>query len=175
MKRKLEVWMGVAALAGALAATAGAQSLGEYARQERAKKGPPSATVKEYTNDNLPTSGRLSEASAASAPASSPASASKPEEKSEDRGKLEAEWRARFKEQKDKIAMLEHEIQIRKDELKWRPPSAALQYDKRISEDDQKRRSETADKEKELAAERQKLEDMRDELRRKDLPRSWGD
>jgi hypothetical protein len=166
--------MGGLLLAG-LTALAGAQSLGDYARQQRAQKAATSAGAKVYTNDNLPTSGGLSEVGKASAPAASSASASQDEGKPEDRGKQGEEYRARAKELKDRIAMLQSEIQIRKDELNWRPLTAALQYDKRISEDDQKRRTEIADKEKELAAERQKLEDLRDELRRKDLPRSWAD
>ena len=176
MKRKLEVWMGVAALAGALAATAGAQSLGDLARQERAKKGPPSATVKEYTNDNLPTSGGISEMGAASqaATSTSPAAA-RVEEKQEDRGKLEAEWRARFKEQKDKIAMLERELALRSTEGKSRSVSLALEYNTRLAEEDKKYQDELNQMKKDLADAKQRLEDMTDELRRANLPSGWAD
>lgn len=183
MKRKLDIWMGGALLAGLLTALAGAQSLGEYARQQRAKKGPPAAGIKEYTNDNLPTSGGLSGAGAA-AGASSSATASKGEEKKDDRGKLEATWRAKFKEQKDKIALLQSEMEVSQREYQnrrgmvYNDPSMVAswqQHPDKFKEEELKYENERKEKEKELADAKQRLEDMAEELRRAGLPSSWAD
>ena len=177
MKQKLQVWMGVMALAGALAATAAAQSLGDLARQERAKKGAAPAAVKEYTNDNLPTSGGISEAGAAPASASSAAasrSEATPEEKKEDRGKQETEWRAKFKAQKDKIATLEREVAVRTNENQSQNVRYLMSFPQ-AAEQAQKNQDEIKEKQKELAAAKQRLEDMTEELRKAGLPSSWAD
>ena len=183
MKQKLDIWIGVMVLAGLFTATAVAQSLGEIARQERAKKGPPPVAAKAYTNDNLPTSGGLSEAGATSGSASSApsATASKSEEKKEDQGKLEAEWRAKVKEQKDKIAMLERELDVSTREYKRRTAmfyadaAYSQQYPQQWAEEGRKYESEVKEKQKELADEKQKLEDMKEDLRKAGLPSSWSD
>jgi len=175
MKRKLNIWMGGMLLAGLLAAAAGAQSLGEYARQQRAKKPATPAGAKVYTNDNLPTSGGLSEVSVApsSAPSAS-AAASKSEEKKEDRGKLEAEWRAKFKEQKENVALLERELALRKGENQTQNVRYLMIYPKMAEEFD-KNQQEIKQKGKELADAKQRFEDMKEDLRKAGLPASWAD
>src|ERR1700675_1807658 len=110
MKRTLQAPVGWVVLAALLAAPAAAQSLGEYARQQQAKKAPTPAAVKEYTNDNLPTSGALSTVSQSSATTSSTSAStggSKADAAPEkDRSKQEAEWRSKFTEQKNVISKL---------------------------------------------------------------------
>ena len=176
MKQRLDIWMGVMILAGLLIPAAAAQSLGDHARQQRDKKGPPPAGVKEYTNDNLPTSsGAISQVGAASTPAAS-AAASKAEEKTEaDQSKLEATWRGKFKAQKDKIAVLERELALSSQEGKSRCVSLALEYNTRLAAEDQKAKDELNQKKKDLADAKQALEDMQDELRKAGLPNSWAD
>jgi len=162
-------------LAGLLAAAAGAQSLGEYARQQRAKKPATPAGAKVYTNDNLPTSGGLSQASAASSAASpTAATAAESEEKKEDRGKQEAEWRAKFKEQKERIALLERELALRKGENQTQNVRYLMIYPQ-MAKDFDKNQKEIKEKQKELDDAKQRLEDMKDELRKAGLPASWAD
>lgn len=189
MKRILLRTFTLLALAGLLAATAAAQSLGEYARQQRAKKGPTPADVKEYTNDNLPTSGGLGTSSASSATTPSTASASGDKSKvdaeaAEDRAKLEKEWRDKFAEQKNLISKLERELDVASRENNNR--QAQMQYNTYdvgarlrnpvlIASDNQKAKDEVEGKKKELEAARQKLEDMKDDLHRAGLPRTWAD
>ena len=115
MKRTLRFGMGVLALTGLLAMTAPAQSLGEIARQQRAQKPSTTASVKQYTNDNLPTSGGLSEVGQPTPPTSAKAAAAEEkadQKKKEDRSKLENEWKAKFAEQKNNISVLQRELGV---------------------------------------------------------------
>jgi hypothetical protein len=187
MKRTWGFGLGLVAMAGLLATAAAAQSLGEYARQQRAQKPPTPATVRVYTNDNLPGSGSVSEAgqSAASSSAASAKAAEKGEQqKDEDRSKLEAEWRKRFAEQKDHIAMLERELKLPRVENNMKltalysglyDPKVAQNPAHTVAEEDTKYKSELEEKKKALEEAKQKLEDMKDELRRAGLPASWAD
>ena len=189
MKRTWRFGMGLLALAGLLTATAAAQSLGDYARQQRAKKAPTSEGVKEYTNDNLPTSGGLSTSSASaaapdSASASTGASAAKSKADAaaqKDTGKREAEWRTKFAKQKSEISQLQRELDVATKERNlmvadyYRRPAENLQRSKTFAETDQKNQAEIAEKKQALADAQQKLEDMKEELRKAGLPGSWAD
>ena len=187
MKRTWRFGIGLLALAGLLTATAAAQSLGDYARQQRAKKPPTSEGVKEYTNDNLPTSGGLSTSSpGAGAPDSTSASASASKSKADaaaqkDTGKLEADWRAKFAKQKSEISQLQRELDVATKERNlmvadyYRRPAENLQRSKTFAETDQKNQAEIAEKKQALADAQQKLEDMKEELRKAGLPGSWAD
>lgn len=186
MKRTLLTTISLLALAGLLTAAAAAQSLGEYARQQRATKGPPPASVKEYTNDNLPASGALSTASAGSAttPASAGADKSKSDaEAAEDKAKLEKEWRDKFAEQKNVIATLERELDVATRENNSRQAQAQVNtYDVGarlrnpvlFASENKKYQDEIEGKKKDLEAARQKLEDMKDNLHKAGLPGNWA-
>lgn len=189
MKRTLLATIGWVALAGLLAAPAAAQSLGEYARQQRAKKPPTTEGVKEYTNDNLPTSGALSTSSASSATTSDSASASAGSSKADDdsakgRSKQEAEWRAKFAEQKSVIARLQRELDVAQRENSSRQAQtqtnsqdlgARLRNPVLWAAENKKYQDEVDGKKKELDAAKQKLEDMKDDLRKAGLPNTWAD
>jgi len=186
MKRTLQAIMGGMVLAGLLVAPSAAQSLGEYARQQRAKKPPAPAGVKEYTNDNLPTSGALSSVGQTSAaPASTGASSSTADADSgKDRGKQEAEWRAKFAAQKEVIATLEREIGVAERENSSRQAQtqtnsqdlgSRLRNPVLWASENKKYQDEIDGKKKGLAEARQKLEDMKDDLRKAGLPNSWAD
>jgi hypothetical protein len=180
------------AVACLLASLAGAQSLGEIARKNREKKGGTS-TGKVYTNENLPRSVSFAEGSrttqapgqeaAASTTTSAPtaAAAAEEEEGAVDPKEEEAQWRARFKEQKDEIALLERELTVSERENKLRAESfygdagTRLRDEAKYAADDRKYQAETNEKKDKLAAAKQKLEDMREELRKAGKPASWGD
>ena len=167
-----------AALAVLGARPAQAQSLAEAARQYRASKPAPPATGKIYTNDNLPGSGAVS--TTGPAPAEPPSSAAmeraaataakdaKAEAQAkEERAKLEAEWRGRFKKQRDTIALAEREAAALDREIKLRPAGVACATSNLCND--------KASKEQNLAQEKQKLEDMKDQLRKAELPESWAE
>ena len=183
MKSTSRIGVGLLSLAGLLAATAAAQSLGEIARQQRQQKPPATAQVTVYTNDNLPTSGALSEVGHP-APSSSPASdkasaaAEKAEQKkAEDRSKLEAEWRAKFAEQKNSISLLQRELDVAAGESKHLVAYDYINHraNPQFTADNAKHEAEINAKQKALADAKQKLEDMQEELRKAGLPNSWAD
>ena len=188
MKRTWRLGIGLLALAGLLTATAAAQSLGDYARQQRAKKPPTSEGVKEYTNDNLPTSGSLTttSASASAAPDSASTSSSAAKSKADaaaqkDMSKLETEWKGKFSKQRSEISQLQRELDVATKERNlmvadyYRRPAENLQRSKTFAETDQKNQADMAEKKQALADAQQKLEDMKEELRKADLPGSWAD
>ena len=186
MKRILQATVGGLLLTGLLAAPAAAQSLGEYARQQRAKKPATPAGVKEYTNDNLPTSGALSSVGQPSAaPASTGASSSTADaDAGQDRSKQEAEWKNKFAAQRQVIATLEREIDVAGRENGSRQAQtqttsqdlgSRLRNPVLWAAENKKYQDEIEGKKKELEAARQKLEDMKDDLRKAGLPGGWAE
>lgn len=174
------------ALAGVMAAPAAAQSLGDYARQQRAKKTPSAASVKEYTNDNLPTSGGLGVASSsASASASTPAGDAQADAAPEkERNKQEAAVKAKFAAQREVIAKLQRELEVAERENSSRQAqtqSNSQDLGSRLrnpvlwAAENKKYQDEIDGKKKELEAAKQQVEDMREDLRKAGLPSSWGD
>ena len=168
----------LAALLALAALFANGQSLADVARRNRMNK--PRAPVSQvYTNDNLPTSGPLSTtspaspavagqpSSAAQGPATTPKDAKAEAKAKEERDRLEAEWRGRFKKQRAAITLLEREIAALDRELKLRPAAVACASGTLCAD-------KTA-QEQQLQQEKQKLEDMKDELRKAELPDSWAD
>lgn len=186
MRRTFRSGMGLLAIAGLLATAAAAQSLGDYARQQRALKPPTPASAKVYTNDNLPTSGTLSEVTQP-APSPSPASARAAamaekgeQKKAEDQKKLEAEWRGKFAEQKKNIAQLQRELDtlVRGNKLRqaaYQHDAVAQMHPAEFAEANQKDQVDIAAKQQALDDAKQKLEDMTEELRKAGLPGSWAE
>lgn len=187
MKSTVRAGVGVLALAGLLAAPAAAQSLGEYARQQRAKKPPSSESVKEYTNDNLPTSGMISEVGQV-APAPEPVSpkdaakAQKAEQqKAAEQKNLEAQWRAKLAEQKRNIAQMQRELDtlVRENKLRqaaFKNNTAQQAYGAaEFTAADQKYQAEITEKQQALDAAKEKLEAMKNELRQAGLPATLAD
>ena len=175
MRRAAIIFLAAAALG---AQSAQAQSLAEVARRYRASKPAPSPDVKVYTNDNLPTSGNVSitgpapaEPPSAAAQAKAEAAAAKDAQaaakEKEERAKLEAEWRARFKKQRDVIALVEREAAALDREIKLRPQGVACATTNLCNE--------MTAKEQQVQQEKQKVEDMKDELRKAELPESWAE
>jgi hypothetical protein len=182
MKRLLACFVFVALVAASGAASASAQSLGEVAREHRAKKPAPSPGSKVYTNDTVSSDTpavasaepQPAETSSDSDSASSEASTSKGGSGSsaEERAKAETEWKAKFAEQKKVISGLEKEIDILKRENKLRAATYysdagnRLRDEKKYAEDDRKYQADIATKEQELATARQRFEDMQEEARK---------
>ena len=177
MRRGPRILSQLAALLALAALSASAQSLADVARQYRSNKPATPASQKVYTNDNLP-SGALSitgpapaEPPSAAAQEKAAAAAAK-DAKAEaqakaERDRLEAEWRGKFKKQRAAIALLEREIAALDREIKLRPAAVACSSGTLCDD--------KAAREQELQQDKQKLEDMKDELHKAELPESWAD
>ena len=166
-------------LVGVSGATA--QTLGDYARAARKKKAEPSTASHHYDNDNLPTGEQLSvvgpppeangtqgagNATAATAAATSPAAPAA------DRQKAAEEWKAKLDRQKDKIAALNHELDLDQREYRLKAASFygdagerlrnAAQWDK----DDKTYKDDIEGKQKALDAARQELDELQEQARK---------
>jgi hypothetical protein len=162
--------MRVVLLAALLSLTASAsldaQSLGDAARQEQAKKKKaPASPTPAYTEEDLKSrSGSAKESgsrpgAAAPSPAASPEPSPTPEA---DRALLEREWRARFREARARIA----EAEARAYEDRIEPVLVSGFYVQQWV----RVRVETP----ELRAARKKLDDLEEELRRSGGLPGWG-
>ncbi|HSA92727.1 MAG TPA: hypothetical protein VLE48_06925 [Terriglobales bacterium] len=184
MKRILLSLSVAALLAGSALAQ---QSLGELAREQRQKKRPSAPSAKVYTNENLPTTTTISEvgatpeASTSRESAAPGAGAAEAAPSADDQAQQEAEWKKRFSEQKDAIALLERELDVLERENKLRAATYyadagnRLRDEAKYAADDRKYQADTAEKKQRIADAKQKLEDMREELRKAGLPASWGE
>lgn len=188
MKRTIRSGIGLLALAGLLAAAAAAQSLGEYARRQRALKPATPAGARVYTNDNLPTSGAISEVGRLAPPPPPPLSPQAAaaeqraeQQKAEEQKRQEAEWRGKFAEQKKLVERLERELDVVVRESKLRlnahrsDANAQLSQSAQMAEAEKKDQAEVAAKQQALDEAKQKLEKMKDDLRAAGLPSAWAE
>ncbi len=164
---------------------AAAQSLGDYARAARKKKGEPTSTTRHYDNDNLPINETLSvvgpppatatAGQGAANPNSTPAAkaaAVDPAAAAAERQKTADDWRKKLDQQKQKIDSLNHELDL--DQREHRLRAAAFygdagtrlrdsaQYDK----DDAQYKTDVEEKQKAAAAAQQELDQMREQARK---------
>ncbi len=149
---------------------AAAQSLGDYARAVRKNKAESSSTTRHYDNDNLPTNETLSVVgppAEAAANAGQRAVAVAPAAAAAERQKTANEWTEKIAKQKEKIASLNHEIDLDQRELRLR--DAAVYSDPSISGlaiRDAQYRSDVDAKQKALEAARQQLDEMQEQARK---------
>jgi len=146
---------------------AAAQSLGDYARAVRKNKAESSSTTRHYDNDNLPTNESLSVVGpppANGANAGQKAAAVAP---AAEHQKTANEWTEKIAKQKEKIASLNHEIDLDQRELRLR--DAAVYSDPSISGlaiRDAQYRSDVDAKQKALEAARQQLDELQEQARK---------
>lgn len=203
MKRLLLLLACMALGAASAAAQDQGVSLGDAARAARARKTQPSPNARVFTNDNLPTNVTLSTSTgdfggasaaasveAAEQPASGGASTSAsaaggksaaPKTEEEIQKAKEEEYKKKVADQKGAIALLERELDVLQRENRMR---AATYYadvgnrmrdQKKYDDDDKKYQDQTTAKQAEVAAAKQKLEELRDEIRKAGLPSSIGE
>lgn len=158
---------------------AGAQSLGEVARQQRQAKRPSAAKV--YTNDEIPMV-------AAPEPAAVADSADKKVEESdkkeatgeaspaaEDKGKGAAALQAKAEAMKKEIAQLEREYTVSEREYKLRAATYyadagnSLRDPKKWAEQDRQYQAEMADKRKAIDAAKEKLAELQEQARKENV------
>ncbi|HEX9121152.1 MAG TPA: hypothetical protein VF840_11490 [Terriglobales bacterium] len=177
MKRNLSLLAAAFVVAFTIVTCAGAQqSLGEVARQQRQSKRPSSARV--ITNDDIAMA--AAPAPDAAAPAAADEAKSDKSGKSdaaaapgaEDKAKLAASFKAKADEQKKNIAQLERELDVAQREYRlkvavyYADVGNNLRDSKKWAEDDRKQRAELDDRQKAVAAAKQKLADIQEEARK---------
>ena len=156
---------------------AGAQSLGDLARQQRQAKRPSAAKV--VTNDDIPPVELPSAEPAAAAEKSGPAddkegkTAAKPA--AEDKSKAAAGFQGKADALKNAIAQLEREYTVSEREYKLRAAvyyadaGNSLRDPKKWAEQERQYQAEMADKRKAIDDAKQKLADLQDQARKADV------
>ena len=165
-------------------ATASQQpSLADAARKAREEK-KSTKPAKVYTNDNIPTSGGISSAAAAT-PASengasdNSASAAPTESSSASSGKDEKAWRAKFAQlhqkldrDKDNLDVMQRELAVLSTQY-YNDPTKAMQQ--QYSRDDiNKKTADIEAKKKDIDADQQALDDAEDDLRKAGGDPGWA-
>lgn len=169
MKKTNFIAIGTLLLLSFSAATA--QSLGDYARAVRKNKPDTTPASRHFDNDNLPTGEALSVVGPpadAAATASAPAAPATPATSAADRQKAADDWKQRIGQQKEKIAALNHELDLDQRELRLR--TATLTSDPGVTarnvqftKDEVQYKTDMDAKQKELEAARQQLDDLQDQ------------
>jgi hypothetical protein len=174
-------------LAAAVLAMAGvvwAQSLGDVAREQRAKRAaqaPQKPRV--FTNDNLPREGGLS-TTAVEPPKKDAKDKDKDKDKeAEDpakkRAEEEREYRARAAKLREALAYEEKKLDVLQRELNlaqvqhYSDPNEALRQQNTRSDINQKQ-AELEKQKQTIEAAKKAISDLEDELRRRNLPQGWA-
>lgn len=148
------------------------QSLGDAARDLKKKKGEEKKQTRTYTNDNLPTSSTISvigtQAPAENAAAKDADKSASSGKKEEDIAKPQGEWRQRIAGAKKEVAELQADLDLLRRQNRAR---AGLYWgltdaEKRMKEDE----ADVAEKQKQLDAAKQRLDDLRDQGRKAGMP-----
>ncbi len=196
MKTRSLVMLLVGCLLGA-AATSFAQSLGEYARKERAKEASQPKAGKVYTNDNIPRATTLAEP-APSAP-QAPENASKPEAESaktagspetseakqaaeseqqpEDKVKTKEYWQDKFAKAKANLNRADERFKLSQDELNLEQMNQARELDpqKKVQLDQQVNNKQAAVGTRREAYDKAKqaLDEVKKEFAESGAPKDW--
>ncbi len=160
-----------------LSAQSQPQSLGDVARQEKAKPKPQAART--YTNEDIPSIDpskyeQPAEDAKADATASTAEGATAEKAKSpvEEQKALNSEWKKKVEDQKAAITGIEHEIDLMKREQRlkaavfYADAGNKLRDNKQWLDDEQKFQADLSSRQKDLAAARTKLEDTREAARK---------
>ena len=166
---------------------AAAQSLGEYARAVRQTKAQPSSSSHHYDNDNLPVSQPLSvvgpppsagdanagpAAGDAKSTPSEKAAAVNPAAAAAEQPKTEEEWKKKLDQQQEKIASLNHELDLDQREVRLRAtslfsdPGIRVRNEAQWDKDDAQYQSDIEAKQKALDAARQEMDEMQEGARK---------
>lgn len=200
MKKTIFVVLAAFAFGAALSLAAQEVSLGDAARAQRQKKHAASPNARVYDNENLPKGGalstttgglevasssaseaRTSSSSSSGVSASASASAAGSAEEKEEQKKAEDEWRQKIADAKKNISQLERELDVLQRENRLRAAAfygdagTRLRDSAKFEGDDKKYQADIQTKQTELAAAKQALDQMRDDIRKAGLPSSLGE
>jgi hypothetical protein len=176
----------------AQAPVASSQSLADYARSVRKDKKP--TTPKQFDNDNLPKTDKLSvvgnatESAAATPLADAGADQGaadpnkpaviKPGDSVEDRQKVFDEWKGKIDEQKDDINLVSRELDVLQREYRLRAAAFYADAGNRMRDskdwdkEDRQYKEQIADKQKAVDEAKQKLEQLQENARKSGVPTS---
>jgi predicted HicB family RNase H-like nuclease len=184
-----------------LAAAVSAQSLGELARQERARKPQPVKPARVFTNDNLPHEGGLTTSDTGSESKAKPGDKTKEGEAKEGEAKegagkeaakkgeggeaaktsaeAEKEYREKSSKLRDALALEEKKLDVLQREFNlsstqyYSDPNKAM--NEQYARTELNNRQAEIDKQKAAVdAAKQAVSNLEDELRKKNLPPGWG-
>ncbi len=172
----------LAATVLAMAGVVSAQSLGDVAREQRAKKAAQAGQKpKVYTNDNLPRGGGLSTAAVTETPKKDVKEGEKKqaEDPAKERAELEKEYRERAAKLREALSYEEKKLDVLQRELNL----AQVQHysDPNVAMREQNTRNDINQKQAELEKQKQAIEAakkaisaLEEELHRKGLPPGWA-
>ena len=175
---KRTIWMTIAALVLVGASNATAQSLGDYARNARKNKPKSNTASRQFDNDNLPTTDKLSvvgpepAAPAAESQGAPKAATPDPAAAKAEHQKAVDELQKKIQEQQAKIDALTHELDL--DQREYRLRAAAFYGDAgsrlrnaaQWEKDDAKYKTDIDAKQKAIDAARQRLDELQEQARR---------
>jgi hypothetical protein len=169
MKNTKLMAIGTLVLMGA--GVAGAQSLGDYARAARKNKTEPTSASRHFDNDNLPSSEGLSVVGPPpdGDAKSTPAPAADASATAVDRQKVADELKDKLDKQKEKIAALNHELDLDQRELRLRTaalysdPGTRLRNPSQWDNDDAKLKTDAEAKQKAVEAAQQDLDKIQEQ------------
>ena len=188
MKRIVFVWLAAMIMTGFTVSFSGAQadSLGDYARSVRKEK--KAENVKQFDNDNLPKTDKLSVVGQqpeettpdVAAQNSDDNQAAKAEDKAptsaEEKQKANDEWKQKIDDQKSKVEMASRELDVMQREYRLRAAAMYADAGNRLrnagswDKEDEQYKKQIADKQKALDELKQQLEDTQEKARKSGVP-----
>jgi hypothetical protein len=161
------------------ASSAPQDSLAEAARKAREQKKLAAKPGKVFTNDNIPTSGGISSASASSASSAKEAASDATPASSSASANDEKSWRDKFAQLRQKLDRDKENLDVMQRELGelsvqyYSDPTKAMQQ--QLSRDDINKKTAAIDaKKKEVEADQQAIDDAEDDLRKAGGDPGWA-
>jgi hypothetical protein len=201
MKRIAQIWLAGTIGILLMVTAAGAQSLGDYAREVRKEKPQKAPVAKHFDNDNLPKdehisvvgqpaaapAGDVADAAAKADDSTKDADQSKPDQKADAQsGKDEAgkrqpadqDWQEKINTQKNQIDLLTRELDVLQREYRIRAAAFYADAGNRLrnssswDKQDAQYKQDIDVKQKVLDAAKQKLDDLQEQARKAGVPSS---
>jgi hypothetical protein len=167
------------AAASVTASSAPQDSLADAARKAREQKKLAAKPGKVFTNDNIPTSGGISSASASSAPSAKEGASDATPASSSASANDEKSWRDKFAQLRQKLDRDKENLDVMQRELGelsvqyYSDPTKAMQQ--QLSRDDINKKTAAIDaKKKEVEADQQAIDDAEDDLRKAGGDPGWA-
>jgi len=179
MKRVFALLIACACL---LVLGASGQSLGDIARQNRAKKKPSTGSKVVIDNDTIPSAPPAAEPAKDKEKAEGAEAEAKKEDgkatgdQAKDAAKSAEDWKAKIEGQKKEIAQLERELDVSEREAKLRAAAyyadagTQLRDPARFAEESRNQQAEMDSKRKAIEAAKQKLVDLQEQARKAGAP-----
>jgi hypothetical protein len=192
MKRFAWIWLAVIVTVVATVPLVSAQSesLGDYARSVRKEK---KSSAKQFDNDNLPTTTKLSVVgqtptadadsnnagpatqSGDAQPAAKNPTVANADDHGDDKKKASDDWKIKINDQKSKVEMASRELDVTQREYRLRAAAMYADAGNRLrnagawDKEDEQYKKQIADKQKVLDVAKQQLDDLQEQARKAGL------